>query len=202
MLASFEKTTDHLFDAALHGRRDDINGVRWGRPGGGPGGGLLPLLPLAQPGGRGSGAALLLTNQPSLLGTTLLPPHPPTHPHTHTHHKRTPIPTHPPFHSESIIMGIPMPTGTGLFKLLQNADAGRGATEGGGRGQATQRRKGQQQGGAKVKEEREERSGGGEGPASPRAALLPAAPTSGTRPGGVQRSRIRLPQRPPPLLAF
>lgn len=26
MLASFEKTTDHLFDAALHGRVDDING--------------------------------------------------------------------------------------------------------------------------------------------------------------------------------
>lgn len=28
MLASFEKTTDHLFDAALHGRKDDINGAR------------------------------------------------------------------------------------------------------------------------------------------------------------------------------
>ena len=28
MLASFEKTTDHLFDAALHGRCDDINGGR------------------------------------------------------------------------------------------------------------------------------------------------------------------------------
>lgn len=27
MLASFEKTTDHLFDAALHGRQDDIAGV-------------------------------------------------------------------------------------------------------------------------------------------------------------------------------
>jgi hypothetical protein len=27
MLASFEKTTDHLFDAALHGRRDDITGT-------------------------------------------------------------------------------------------------------------------------------------------------------------------------------
>ena len=27
MLASFEKTTDHLFDAALHGRCDDINGA-------------------------------------------------------------------------------------------------------------------------------------------------------------------------------
>jgi DNA-directed RNA polymerase III subunit RPC1 len=51
MLASFEKTTDHLFDAALHGRCDDINGV-----------------------------------------------------------------------SESIIMGIPMPTGTGLFKVMQHAD--------------------------------------------------------------------------------
>lgn len=52
MLASFEKTTDHLFDAALHGRRDDITGV-----------------------------------------------------------------------SESIIMGIPMPTGTGLFKVLQQPHA-------------------------------------------------------------------------------
>jgi DNA-directed RNA polymerase III subunit RPC1 len=51
MLASFEKTTDHLFDAALHGRVDDINGV-----------------------------------------------------------------------SESIIMGIPMPSGTGLFKLQHNAE--------------------------------------------------------------------------------
>lgn len=51
MLASFEKTTDHLFDAALHGRCDDINGV-----------------------------------------------------------------------SESIIMGIPMPTGTGLFKVMQRAE--------------------------------------------------------------------------------
>ena len=27
MLASFEKTTDHLFNAALHGRSDDIVGV-------------------------------------------------------------------------------------------------------------------------------------------------------------------------------
>ncbi len=48
MLASFEKTTDHLFDAALHGRQDLVTGV-----------------------------------------------------------------------SESIIMGIPMPTGTGMFKLMQ-----------------------------------------------------------------------------------
>lgn len=51
-LASFEKTTDHLFDAALHGRTDEITGV-----------------------------------------------------------------------SESIIMGIPMPTGTGLFKLRHSAPA-------------------------------------------------------------------------------
>ena len=28
MLASFEKTTDHLFDAALHGTKDTIDGVR------------------------------------------------------------------------------------------------------------------------------------------------------------------------------
>ena len=27
MLASFERTTDHLFDAAAHGRRDNIVGV-------------------------------------------------------------------------------------------------------------------------------------------------------------------------------
>lgn len=43
MLASFEKTTDHLFDAALHGRCDDINGEpsgsRRGRRGAGGGGG-------------------------------------------------------------------------------------------------------------------------------------------------------------------
>jgi DNA-directed RNA polymerase III subunit RPC1 len=51
MLASFEKTTDHLFDAAVHARRDAIVGV-----------------------------------------------------------------------SECIIMGIPIPLGTGLFKLLR-ADA-------------------------------------------------------------------------------
>ena len=47
MLASFEKTTDHLFDAAVHSRQDDIVGV-----------------------------------------------------------------------SECIIMGVPIPLGTGLFKLL------------------------------------------------------------------------------------
>jgi DNA-directed RNA polymerase III subunit RPC1 len=47
--ASFEKTGDHLFDAAIHGRVDDVVGV-----------------------------------------------------------------------SESIIMGIPMPTGTGLFKIRHN----------------------------------------------------------------------------------
>lgn len=50
--ASFEKTADHLFDAAIHGRVDEVTGV-----------------------------------------------------------------------SESIIMGIPMPTGTGLFKLRHNAGA-------------------------------------------------------------------------------
>ncbi|KAF5838071.1 hypothetical protein DUNSADRAFT_3440 [Dunaliella salina] len=50
--ASFEKTSDHLFDAAIHGRCDDVVGV-----------------------------------------------------------------------SESIIMGIPMPTGTGLFKLRHNVGA-------------------------------------------------------------------------------
>jgi DNA-directed RNA polymerase III subunit RPC1 len=50
MLASFEKTTDHLFDAALHGRTDTIDGV-----------------------------------------------------------------------SECIIMGIPMPVGTGMFRLQHRA---------------------------------------------------------------------------------
>ncbi|KAK9845570.1 hypothetical protein WJX84_008841, partial [Apatococcus fuscideae] len=49
--ASFEKSTDHLFDAALHGRVDDVTGV-----------------------------------------------------------------------SESIIMGAPMPTGTGIFKIQQDAE--------------------------------------------------------------------------------
>jgi DNA-directed RNA polymerase III subunit RPC1 len=52
MLASFEKTTDHLFDAAVHGRTDTIVGV-----------------------------------------------------------------------SECIIMGVPIPLGTGLFKLLKKATA-------------------------------------------------------------------------------
>ena len=52
MLASFEKTTDHLFDAACHGRTDAIVGV-----------------------------------------------------------------------SECIIMGIPIPLGTGIFKLLKKANA-------------------------------------------------------------------------------
>lgn len=50
MLASFEKTTDHLFDAAVHGRTDAIDGV-----------------------------------------------------------------------SECIIMGVPIPIGTGLFKLIKRA---------------------------------------------------------------------------------
>jgi len=52
MLASFEKTTDHLFDAAAHGRADSIVGV-----------------------------------------------------------------------SECIIMGIPIPLGTGMCKLLKKANA-------------------------------------------------------------------------------
>jgi DNA-directed RNA polymerase III subunit RPC1 len=52
MLASFEKTTDHLFDAAVHSREDSIVGV-----------------------------------------------------------------------SECIIMGVPIPIGTGLFKLILKAKA-------------------------------------------------------------------------------
>ena len=51
MLASFEKTTEHLFEAALHGRVDNIDGV-----------------------------------------------------------------------SESIIMGCPMPSGTGIFKLQHSSE--------------------------------------------------------------------------------
>jgi DNA-directed RNA polymerase III subunit RPC1 len=51
MLASFEKTADHLFDAAAHSRKDDINGV-----------------------------------------------------------------------SECIIMGIPIPLGTGIFKMLHKTE--------------------------------------------------------------------------------
>ncbi len=51
MLASFEKTTDHLFDAAVHSRADSIVGV-----------------------------------------------------------------------SECIIMGVPIPLGTGLFKLLHHSN--------------------------------------------------------------------------------
>ena len=58
MLASFEKTTDHLFDAALHGRVDDVTGV-----------------------------------------------------------------------SECIIMGIPMPVGTGLFMLMQQPNIGEDGKE-------------------------------------------------------------------------
>ncbi|CAG8805936.1 9364_t:CDS:1, partial [Gigaspora rosea] len=53
MLASFEKTTDHLFDAALHSKRDCLEGV-----------------------------------------------------------------------SESIIMGMPMQLGTGLFKLIRKSHLG------------------------------------------------------------------------------
>jgi DNA-directed RNA polymerase III subunit RPC1 len=61
MLASFEKTTDHLFDAAVHSRKDKIVGV-----------------------------------------------------------------------SESIIMGVPVPLGTGPFKLLRDADRDHCRTNGGG----------------------------------------------------------------------
>ena len=69
MLASFEKTTDHLFDAALHGRVDDVTGV-----------------------------------------------------------------------SECIIMGIPMPVGTGLFKLMQQPNWSGGASGAGAEGAALPRR--------------------------------------------------------------
>ena len=62
MLASFEKTTDHLFDAAIFGKTDSIEGV-----------------------------------------------------------------------SECIIMGVPMPIGTGLFKILQQYPLTRAGAGGRGR---------------------------------------------------------------------
>jgi len=61
MLASFEKTTDHLFDAAVHSRNDKIVGV-----------------------------------------------------------------------SECIIMGIPIPLGTGLFKLVRDVDRDNHGVKSGG----------------------------------------------------------------------
>lgn len=92
MLASFEKTTDHLFDAAIHGRTDDIVGVRRAR--GWKWFALLHVLPLC-----------VLLPRRRLLGDE----------------NRAPPPPSPP-RSECIVVGIPMPIGTGLFKVHHRND--------------------------------------------------------------------------------
>ena len=151
MLASFEKTTDHLFDAALRGRADEINGApiprQWaeeekkkkrgpgegaGEGGGHPGegasapavaaelwgswrSGLVVPGPLAWPMAR----PRCLTAGPTRLSGRL---------GAQWHvllawHVWLSLPPPPPLLlagvSESIIMGIPMPTGTGAFKVVQ-----------------------------------------------------------------------------------
>ena len=85
--ASFEKTADHLFDAAIHGRTDVVTGA-W----------TSPAPPFRRP-PRGCGW-ISVRERPrgaSLGGLR----------------GRAGV-------SESIIMGIPMPTGTGLFRLAQH----------------------------------------------------------------------------------
>lgn len=99
MLASFEKTTDHLFDAALHGRKDDITGTRDGRVTGWQSWSNLT-------GGHRCGHPPALQCSPPTVHSAL---------------PRSPY--QPAGVSESIIMGIPMPTGTGLFKVLQRPEA-------------------------------------------------------------------------------
>jgi len=116
MLASFEKTTDHLFDAAVHKRTDTIDGV-----------------------------------------------------------------------SESIIMGMPMPTGTGLFRVFHQDPGGAaqgkaaGAEAGGGEGNRAKAEGGEAGPGE---------GGGGGG-------------KEGIRPGDVVGThQVGWPPREPPLLAF
>jgi DNA-directed RNA polymerase III subunit RPC1 len=60
MLASFEKTADHLFDAAIHGRVDTINGVS-----------ESIIMGIPSPGGTGMGKLLQDTGK-----ITLPPPRP------------------------------------------------------------------------------------------------------------------------------
>ena len=98
MLASFEKTTDHLFDAALRGAADPVRGVSeciiMGMPMA-PGTGLFKLI--AAPGGGGGGGGsggsggsgndededeeklplLSSLSPPHLLASASLPPLPP-----------------------------------------------------------------------------------------------------------------------------
>lgn len=92
MLASFEKTTDHLFDAALRGAADPVRGVSeciiMGMPMA-PGTGLFKLI--AAPGGSGGsgrgdendenddddGALPQPSSLPHLLASASLPPLPP-----------------------------------------------------------------------------------------------------------------------------
>lgn len=128
MLASFEKTTDHLFDAALHGRVDDINGAGWGATAVGAGSGvqrqrrcrgLLITAAHVTATSPCSCSCVKRGTAPSLQRTLPmqwppLPPDPPPRPSP-----KLPIPGV----SESIIMGIPMPVGTGLFKVMQRAEA-------------------------------------------------------------------------------
>lgn len=93
MLASFEKTTDHLFDAALRGAADPVRGVSeciiMGMPMA-PGTGLFKLI-AAPGGGGGSGNGshgdddddeeklplLSSLSPPHLLASASLPPLPP-----------------------------------------------------------------------------------------------------------------------------
>jgi hypothetical protein len=93
MLASFEKTTDHLFDAALRGATDPVRGVSeciiMGMPMA-PGTGLFKLI-AAPGGGGGSGNGshgddddneeklplLSSLSPPHLLASASLPPLPP-----------------------------------------------------------------------------------------------------------------------------
>ena len=71
MLASFEKTTDHLFDAAVHSREDSIVGNKY--------------------------QYFVIFNVVKLKFNIFLGV------------------------SECIIMGVPIPLGTGLFKLLHSS---------------------------------------------------------------------------------
>jgi DNA-directed RNA polymerase III subunit RPC1 len=82
MLASFEKTTDHLFNASFHARQDTITGVR-----------IPPAARCVCACARAVACAVCLTWCVRVRVRTQV--------------------------SESIIMGIPIAVGTGLFKLLR-----------------------------------------------------------------------------------
>ena len=118
--ASFEKTGDHLFDAAIHGE--------WAGVGGG---GCLSFntagysrrgVVRGLSGVEGGRPLVANSHNMSLVCFALI------------HSSHSPLPLKPQTHtpppagrvddvvgvSESIIMGIPMPTGTGIFKLRHN----------------------------------------------------------------------------------